>query len=147
MFSNVPANTARVPNINVEAKQRLIVATLHFAQTERIDTEQKRGGRYGYNWYVPMRWGAATNPKPPTLMSSSGRRTNTASRTAKASRPTNTPWATSPSPLPPMAHSPPCCQSETTEKQIRYVRVWVQVLLQVLAPRHCIAFWRSRFSL
>lgn len=56
------------PNINAEAKHRLIAATLHFAQTERIDTAQKRGGRYGYNWSVPMWRGAATNPRTTPLI-------------------------------------------------------------------------------
>jgi endoglucanase len=52
-----------VPGMDRVLKARLIAATLHFAQADYVDTAVKRGGRYSYNWYIPMWWGTGTNPK------------------------------------------------------------------------------------
>jgi hypothetical protein len=52
-----------VPGMDRVLKARLIAATLHFAQADYVDTAAKRGGRYSYNWYIPMWWGTGTNPK------------------------------------------------------------------------------------
>jgi endoglucanase len=56
------------PNINAEVKNRLVQATLHFAEAERIKTAERRAGRYGYNWHVPMWWGAGAIPNNTPLI-------------------------------------------------------------------------------
>jgi endoglucanase len=56
------------PDVDQTLKQRLVQASLHYAQVDYIDTAQKRGGRYGYNFWVPMWWGAATHPRTVPLM-------------------------------------------------------------------------------
>jgi hypothetical protein len=49
--------------MDAELKTRLIGATLHYAQEDYLNTAAKRAGRYGYNWWLPMGWGAATHPR------------------------------------------------------------------------------------
>ncbi|MBV9866703.1 MAG: glycoside hydrolase family 9 protein [Abitibacteriaceae bacterium] len=56
------------PNIDKDLKNRLTEATFHFAQVDYVDTAEKRAGRYAYNWYVPLYYGAATTPKTLPLM-------------------------------------------------------------------------------
>ncbi|HEX8236388.1 MAG TPA: glycoside hydrolase family 9 protein [Abditibacteriaceae bacterium] len=51
------------PNIDRVLKERLVAAALHYAQVDFVETAQKRGARYAYNWYLPMWYGAATTPK------------------------------------------------------------------------------------
>jgi hypothetical protein len=55
--------TTNRPGMDQELKQRLIDASLHYAQVDFVESAQKRGARLGYNLYLPMWWGAATNPK------------------------------------------------------------------------------------
>ena len=56
------------PGMDKALRERLRRAALHFADADYVATAQKRGGRYGYEWSIPMWWGAATEPRTLPLM-------------------------------------------------------------------------------
>jgi endoglucanase len=60
--------TTDVQGMDRVLKARLIEASLNFAQADYVHTAEKRGGRYAYNWYLPMWWGQGSNPKTMPLV-------------------------------------------------------------------------------
>jgi len=60
--------TTQRPGMDADLKARLVQATLHYAQVEFVETAAKRAGRYGYNWWKPMWFGAATTPETMPLI-------------------------------------------------------------------------------
>lgn len=56
------------PGMDAAFKERIRQAVLFYARNQYVETSAKRGMRQGYNWWIPMWWGAATTPNANALM-------------------------------------------------------------------------------
>jgi hypothetical protein len=55
--------TTDAPGMNRRLQALLTGAALNYAEETCLKTAARRAGRYGYHWYMPLEWGAATNPQ------------------------------------------------------------------------------------
>ena len=56
------------PGVDRELRDRLRQAAVYYADTSTVQTAARRGGRYGYDWWIPLAWGRATNPQTVPLL-------------------------------------------------------------------------------
>lgn len=55
--------TTDQPDIDAALKDRLEKATVAWAYSDHMNNADRRGYQYGNDWWLPIRWGAATRPR------------------------------------------------------------------------------------